>query len=526
MLFPTVTFAIFFAVVLPLSWILMPHGTRWKVFILFASFVFLAYPSPMIFGFIPLFVALLVASSVGNWVLGSMIHAAQSPRARRVILTITIAANLGLLGYYKYFNFFASQVRGVLSSVGIDTGIETLSIVLPIAISFFTFQCMSYVIDIYRKDLEPVKLLEFLVYIAFFPHLIAGPIVRASEFVPQLRVRHDPRRIDATRGFALIVGGLIKKLVIADFLGRAIVKEVFPNPEQHNALELITAVYAYAVQIYCDFSGYTDIAIGLALLLGFKFPQNFDRPYMSENIQDFWRRWHMTLSRWLRDYLYIPLGGNRRAFVPWKGWVSTAPTTTTVEADGVAVTTKTEEHTSTKWFVYGNLMIVMLLGGLWHGAGWSFAVWGGIHGTALIVHHVRADRRRAAGKTLPDTMAHRAMRRFLTFQIVCFAWIFFPTRMGDTVAPTFSDSLTIIWRMLTAWGGPAPLVKVSVLLAIAAGIGMQYLPRDLGKRALARASRLAPAAQAAVLGVTLLIISVLAGGALEGRVPDFIYFAF
>ncbi|MFZ4516478.1 MAG: MBOAT family O-acyltransferase, partial [Acidimicrobiia bacterium] len=363
MLFPTITFAIFFAVVLPLSWILLPNPTRWKVFILLASYFFLAYPSPMVLGVIPLFVALLLGSSVANWVFGGMVAAATSDRARRIFLAVAIIANLGLLGYFKYYNFFLTQVRDVLHSVGLDPGIHTMSIVLPIAISFFTFQSMSYVIDIYRRDLEPVKLLEFMVYIAFFPHLIAGPIVRASEFVPQLRAKHDPRSVDATRAFMLIVGGLIKKLVIADFLGRAIVKEVFPNPEQFGAITLIIAVYAYAVQIYCDFSGYTDIAIGLALLLGFRFPQNFDRPYAAENIQDFWRRWHMTLSRWLRDYLYIPLGGNRRAFIPGRGWIDLKQPTAVALApsvdDEIAVLPP-KPKLDPKWFVYGNLMIVMV----------------------------------------------------------------------------------------------------------------------------------------------------------------------
>ncbi len=221
---------------------------------------------------------------------------------------------------------------------------------LPIAISFFTFMAISYVVDIYRRQLEPARPLDFAFYISFFPHLLAGPIVRGTELLPQIRRRRDPENIDYARAFWLIMAGLFKKVVISSYVSTDIVQPVFTSPSQHSAPEAIFAAWGYAVQIYCDFSGYTDIAIGLALLLGFRFPQNFDAPYIARNLQDFWRRWHMTLSRWLRDYLYIPLGGS---------------------AGSEATTVR-------------NIMITMVLGGLWHGAAWTFVIWGGLHGRGAV----------------------------------------------------------------------------------------------------------------------------------------------
>ena len=280
----------------------------------------------------------------------------------------------------------------------------------------------------------PTTLEKFAVYLSFFPHLVAGPIVRPGELIPQFDTPRDPRRVDTSRAFYLIATGLFKKVVIANFLAANIVDEVFAAPGQHSSLEILIAIYAYAVQIYADFSGYTDMAIGIALLLGFSFPQNFDSPYAARSLQDFWRRWHMTLSRWLRDYVYIPLGGSRK---------------------GTVIT-------------YRNLMLTMLIGGLWHGAGWTFVVWGGIHGTGLALERWRKDR---PGYVPPrDTRARRTLERFVTFQVVCVAWVFFR-----------ADTFGVAWEMLsglfTGWGSPSPLVTTGVLLAIAVGIGSQYLPR-------------------------------------------------
>jgi len=475
MLFPTITFAIFFMVVLPLNWLFMPRPARWRIFILIASYYFYGYWNWH-------FCALLAASTVFNWVLGNCIFRAQNEAVRRGWLTLALAGNLGALAYFKYYNFFLSSATNTLNDIGVKISPEIVAITLPIGISFFTFQAISYVMDIYRRTFEPVSLMEFTVYESFFPHLVAGPIVRAAEFLPQLKERHDPRHIDATRALFLIFIGLFKKVVIANFLSVEIVDVVFGSPKQHSALEVLIAIYAYAVQIFCDFSGYTDIAIGLALLLGFRFPQNFDAPYTATSIQDFWRRWHMTLSRWLRDYLYVPLGGNRGG----------------------------NRRT------YRNLMITMILGGLWHGAAWTFVAWGALNGFYLVVEHWRREQRVAAGlPDPPDTMIRRTGQRILTFNLVCFAWVFFRSE-------SFSSAFDLLGRLVSGWGQPSPLVKTSVLLAIAIGIGGQYVPHGFMTRVMASFSRLSPVTMGLCLGFALLLIDTLG----PSGVAPFIYFQF
>jgi alginate O-acetyltransferase complex protein AlgI len=474
-LFPTVTFAIFFSIVLPVSWLLMPRGTRWRVFMIAASYFFYGYWNPR-------FVLLIVASTIWNQAWGTAIHRLRDERNRRYALIAAVVGDLGLLGYFKYAQFFEVSARNALTNIGIHLNPEILRVTLPIGISFFTFQAMSYVIDIYRRQIEPANFLDFAVYISFFPHLIAGPIVRASEFLPQLEEEKDPRRVDAGRAFFLIISGLFKKVVLANFLATTLVDRVFSLPELHNGKEILFAIYGYAVQIYCDFSGYTDIAIGLALLLGFRFPQNFNAPYTAESLQDFWRRWHMTLSRWLRDYLYIPLGGNRGS----------------------------ESAT------YRNLMLTMLLGGLWHGAAWTFVAWGAIHGGALTFEQYRSHRREARGLAPPpDTVWRRIWHRVVTFHIVCFAWVFFR-------ADTFHTAWVMLTRLFVGWGQPAPLITGGVFIAIAFGIAMQYIPTNVIDRAQIVFSRLSPVQMGLVMAVALLVIDALGP---QGVAP-FIYFAF
>ena len=273
-----------------------------------------------------------------------------------------------------------------------ESPLPLLQILLPVGISFYTFMGISYIVDVYRRQLEPAGWLDTFLYLSFFPHLVAGPIVRGAELFPQFAKRRDPKHVDFSRAAYLIFAGLFKKVVLSSYLATTIVDPVFGDPGAHSSSEILVAVYGYAVQIYADFSGYTDIAIGIALLLGFEFPQNFDRPYTARSLQDFWRRWHMTLSRWLRDYLYIPLGGSRRG----------------------------------KLRTYLNIFITMLLGGLWHGAAWNFVVWGGIQGAGQVIGHARRDRRAERGLPEPeDTPRRRAVERFVTFHIVCLGWIFF-----------------------------------------------------------------------------------------------------
>ena len=336
-LFPTFTFAAFFAVVLPVSWMLRERVTAWKLFVLAASYYFYGYWDVR-------FLVLLAGMTLGNEVAAIAIHRSTGAASRKTALTVAVALDLVVLGFFKYYDFFTDSLD---RNLGVSS--PALDVVLPIGISFFTFQGISYVVDVYRRDTPPAPLLDFAVYLSFFPQLVAGPIVRAVEFLPELRSERVPDQVEAGRAVVLIGRGLFKKVVIADFLGRAIVDDAFGTPGEYGGLDILFGIYGYAIQLYADFSGYTDMAIGIALLLGFRFPQNFDRPYAAVSVQDFWRRWHMTLSRWLRDYLYFPLGGNR------KGRLTT----------------------------YRNLLITMGLGGLWHGAAGTFVVWGLYQGLGM-----------------------------------------------------------------------------------------------------------------------------------------------
>lgn len=474
MLFPTATFAIFFAIVLPLSWLLMPRGTWWRPFIIAASYVFYGWWDWR-------FIALLAISTVGNQLFAVGIFKAESRTLRRWLLGAAVVLNLGLLAYFKYVDFFISQAQGVAESFGMEISRTVLVVVLPVGISFFTFQALSYVIDIYRGDLRPTTLPKFAVLMSFFPHLVAGPIVRPSEFVPQLDSPRDPRRVDTGRAFGLIIAGLFMKVVIANLLATEIVDDVFAAPDQYSSLETLVAVYGYSVQIFADFFGYTAIAIGIALLLGFELPQNFDNPYTAATIQDFWRRWHMTLSRWLRDYLYIPLGGSRHG----------------------------ERRT------YLNLFAVMVIGGLWHGAAWTFVVWGAIHGSVLVVERWRQVHFPHHGTEALWSPARRWVARIITFQIVCFAWIFFR-------ATSFDNAFAVITQLFSAWGQPSPLVTTGVLLAIAVGIGVQYVPYRVVGQILATYSRLPTIAQAVIVGLCLMVTNTMG----PVGVAPFIYFQF
>ncbi len=460
MLFPTVTFAVFFLIVLPVSWALQPHQRAWRAFILVASYVFYGWWDWH-------FVFLLAASTVVNHVLAVAIYRAETQRSRKALLALAVSFDLGLLGYFKYAGFFVTQFDNAFGTSFIA------NVTLPVGISFYTFMAISYVVDTYRGSLVPASFSRFAVFQAFFPHLVAGPIVRASELLPQLESPRSPRRVDVARAYVLILIGLFLKVVIANHLATHIVDDVFAAPDRHSSLEVLVAIYGYAVQIFADFCGYTNIAIGIALLLGYQFPQNFDAPYTAVSLQDFWRRWHMTLSRWLRDYLYIPLGGNR------KGRIMT----------------------------YRNLMLTMLLGGLWHGAAWTFVVWGGIHGVGLAIE-------RAVGWH-PTGTAARWFGRLLTFHVVCFGWVFFR-------ADSFHTAGQVLERLFTAWGQPSPLVTTSVVLAILVGIVGQYVQPGAGLVVVQWFRGLPALAQAATVAVALTLINTLGP---EGVAP-FIYFRF
>ncbi|MCW2547399.1 MAG: rane bound O-acyl transferase family protein [Mycobacterium sp.] len=497
MVFPTIEFAAFFVVVLTVSWLLMPHPRLWKPFIIAASYFFYGYADLR-------FTLLLAGVTIVNQAAAMAIGRWHDKR----ILIAAIAADLGLLGWFKYYGFFSLAVDHALRHVHFGMPLPLLQVALPVGISFYTFQAISYVTDVWRGTIEPVKPIDFAVYQSFFPHLVAGPIVRASEFVPQLATPRDPRKVDATRAFFLIGGGLIKKVVIADLLATRLVDPVFNSPGQHSATETLVAIYGYAVQIYCDFSAYTEMAIGLALLLGFTFPDNFNRPYTATSLQDFWRRWHMTLSRWLRDYLYISLGGNRK---------------------GVRKT-------------YRNLALTMILGGLWHGAAWTFVLWGSIHGGGLALERWWGDRRKAreaitlppgpadgelggtgsavltATRVTPAPAAHRLptfVRGLITFHVVVLAWVFF--RASD-VGSAFQ-----VFGRLFSGGGPSPLVTPTVLLAIFAGIAVQFVPQGFWPSVQVRFATMSLFTQAALLAGLIIVCNAIVG---EQGVAPFIYFRF
>jgi alginate O-acetyltransferase complex protein AlgI len=478
MLFPTVDFAVFFVVVFTLSWLTRPYKKVWRWFILAASCVFYGWWDWH-------YLFLLLGSAVVNWAFGKAVYQALTPDGQRTssskwLVRGAVVVNLAVLGYFKYFEFFADSIADRLTSLGLSVDPPVLDIVLPVGISFFTFQAISYVLDIGRGEWRrPVPLLDFAVYLSFFAHLVAGPIVRASEFIPQLDKDPDPRYVRSSEAFMLIFRGMFKKVVISSFLATQIVDPVFALPDAFNRWEVLWGIYAYAIQIYADFSGYTDIAIGVALLLGVRFPQNFDAPYRSLSLQDFWRRWHMTLSRWLRDYLYIPLGGSR----------------------------------GTKWFTYRNLFLVMVIGGLWHGANWTFVVWGAIHGSYLVGERIVKSKWRGHELGLPPLVV-KVFQWILTFNVVCLAWVFFRAQSVD-------GAFSVLGRLFSGSGGGED-VTLLLILAVVGSIASQFVPTKVPEQAENWFGKLAPVLQIGALAVGLVLVDALGP---EGIAP-FIYFQF
>jgi alginate O-acetyltransferase complex protein AlgI len=478
-LFPTVSFAVFFLIAFTVSWLLRPALRVWLWVMTAISFWFYGYSDAR-------FAWLLAFSIVSSWAFGAAIHRSLTSDGQRTPLSTNLVraaviVDLALLGWFKYYGFFVDSVREALDSIGLGMSPPLLEIALPVGISFFTFHAISYVIDIGRGQLRPLRLDELALYMSFFPHLVAGPIVRASEFAPQLRVRADPRRIPSGEAFRLIAFGLFKKVVVSSYVASEIVDPVFGAPAAHGPLDLLVGVYGYAIQIYADFSGYTDIAIGCALLLGIRFPQNFDGPYRALSIQDFWRRWHMTLSRWLRDYLYIPLGGNRHG----------------------------ERQT------YRNLVLTMVIGGLWHGAAVTFLVWGALHGGYLAGERWVKERWAATHSqpVLPREIT-AVLQWVLTFHLVCFAWIFFRAESLDTAFEVIGG--------IASGTQPNELVSGLLLATIGLMIASQFVPPRAVERAQVRFTLLGPGVQVACLAIALTVIDVLGP---DGVAP-FIYFRF
>lgn len=408
--------------------------------------------------------------------LARWIEQAPSHARKKWLLVGSLVINLGMLAYFKYTNYFAE-----LWNAATQGHLGPWDIFLPAGISFFTFQSLSYTIDVYRGQLKALdSMLDYAFFVTFFPQMVAGPIVRAADFLPQINKQPFVSQEDFGRAVFLICTGLFKKAVISDYISANFVDRVFDSPLQYTGLENLFAIYGYAIQIYCDFSGYSDMAIGLALLMGFHFPINFDAPYQSKSVTEFWRRWHISLSTWLRDYLYIPLGGNRKG----------------------------------KMRTYINLMLTMLLGGLWHGAATRFIIWGGLHGLALAVE-------RALKQVLPSTPGalRKTFGALLTFHFVCFCWIFFRAQDLNTVYGMLSQ----VWYNFEPQIFSAFLDGyAAVVFWIGLGFMLHLLPASLDRQTQLALTRMPLIFKAlAIVLVAALVLQVK-----SSEVQPFIYFQF
>mgnify|MGYP001167322530 FL=1 len=427
-----------------------------------------------------MFFILLALVTVCDYYFAKCIVHYKSTANRKLFVTLSVLLNIGLLVYFKYTNFFAELVCNIQ-----NREFNPFDIALPVGISFFTFQSLSYTIDVYRGRIQPLdRLLDYAFYISFFPQLVAGPIVRARDFIPQIR---KPLFVSVemfNKGIFFIICGLFKKAVISDYIGVNFVERIFANPQLYSGVENLMGVYGYAMQIYCDFSGYSDMAIGIALLLGFHFNINFDSPYQSASITEFWRRWHISLSSWLRDYLYIPLGGNRSGRV--------------------------------RQLI--NLMITMLLGGLWHGDSLNFLLWGGFHGLALVCHKLWRDIRKK-DKADQSKGFFRFMGVLVTFHFVCFTWIFFRHQ-------NFSEAFNMIHQIVYDFKPGLFFQLISgywqVFILIGIGFALHFMPRRAEESFFNLVQR-TPLIGKAILIVVLVFIVIQIK---SSDIQPFIYFKF
>lgn len=425
------------------------------------------------------YIALMLGTSLLDFVLAQRIAATDNPGLKRGLMLTSVGSNLGVLCVFKYFDFFSGAVADGLELVGLRVSPVTLGFLLPIGISFYTFQTLAYTIDVYRGRMQPERnLLRFFAFVSFFPQLVAGPIVRATELLPQLMKRPMVTRTLVGQGLFVIATGMVKKLAVADYLAVNFIDRVFDDPTAYTSSEVMMALYAYTIQIYCDFSGYTDVARGSAMLFGLQLPENFDRPYQAKDPAEFWRRWHMTLSSWLRDYLYFPLGGSRVS--PERA--------------------------------YFNLWITLFLIGLWHGAAWTFVIYGIIHATVMIAHRFVV--RNTAEPSGPEAMHLRVLKIVGTLHFVVLSRVFF--RASD-----LTNARAMIERLLAGDVGFGHMVG-SVWLVLAIAYVAHYLPRRWYGDLQAAFVRLpAPAQGLALAGVGAAVMQVASAG-----VVPYIYLQF
>lgn len=438
---------------------------------------------------------LLLFTATSDFLIAKGIARSERTGFRRGLVTLSLLINLGMLIYFKYFNFLAEGFVKLGRELGAwlgnsswqNTPYEPADIFLPVGISFFTFQSISYVIDVYRKRIDPLnKWIDYVFYVSFFPQLVAGPIVRARDFIPQIKKEVSVSREQMGEGIFLIICGLFKKAVISDYISLNFVDRIFDAPTLYTGVENLLGVYGYALQIYCDFSGYSDMAIGIALLLGFRFNINFDSPYQSASITEFWRRWHISLSSWLKDYLYIPLGGSKKG------------------------TKRT----------YLNLIITMLLGGLWHGASLRFIIWGAIHGVSLAIHKGMISLFgfvKAEGNEM--NTVHRLLGTVITFHIVCFGWIFFraesPKVAGELLSQIFTNfHPEVFLQFVAGYKGVFALMIIGYLL--------HFMPKSTELTLQGYVTRASLPVQALFVALTILLVIQMR----SADVQPFIYFQF
>ena len=423
MLFSSGLFWVLFLIFLPVYAMLRSRRQQMVVYVVAFSLYFYYKSSAWFF-------MLLIITSVLDWCLSRIMSDTRKLWKRRLCLWLSIGMSLSILGFFKYANFFLWNWNQM-----VEGNFQPLDIILPVGISFYTFQSISYIVDVYKGRVSPTETwIEYLFFLSYFPALVAGPIVRADYFLPQIQNRDHASRQEMAAGLWLIILGLVKKAVVADYIAQYN-DLIFASPTGYSGLESLMGVVGYVVQIYCDFSGYSDMAIGISAIMGFRLTQNFNFPYKSRNLSDFWRRWHISLSTWLRDYVYIPLGGNRRG------------------------TLRT----------YVNNFLTMLVGGLWHGAAWKFIIWGGMHGVGLIVHKAL----RPWLVKIPDTWPVKAASWTLTMAYVSFLFIFFR-------AASFEDAWLIIRNIFgnfdIAYLAPFVRVRYVWLIFVAMIIAVHSLP--------------------------------------------------
>ena len=473
MLFNGAHFLLFFPVVLALFWAVRRCPRLRIGLLLMASFYFYASWSLT-------YALMMLGMTAIDYTVAGRIAAAEQQQARRRWLIVSLVSNLGILFAFKYFNFLADAVTSMASALGHSITIPHHSLELPLGISFFTFEALSYTVDVYRGALQPARsLARFALFISFFPRLIAGPIIRAATFLPQIDIEPKWDESRARDGLSMILGGLFKKILIADILATTIVDPVFSDPSAHGSWMLLIAMYAYAFQIYYDFSGYSSVAIGAAKMLGFDLPINFNRPYLATSLRDFWRRWHISLSTWLRDYLYIPLGGDR----------------------------------GSAWRTARNLAIVMVLGGLWHGAACGFVLWGAAHGLMLGVgryfHSVTGID--ADDKFQP--LASRIVRVLFTFHLVAGCFVLF--RAGDFA------TAQVFWTRMLSFHPDADAVSPLAYAVLLLGVLLELAPRNLVGTLREVVERVPAPIQGGLIAGSVLLFTVLG----ESAAP-FIYFQF